>query len=90
MTVLAEEAPGACAPVGFGCPVQLMTSMPRWMSSAAMKYVRVPSGLSTILLGGFVAGAVVLGRRLDRGDRPPAALLLAVLASAAVIAVITH
>jgi hypothetical protein len=43
-----------------------------------------------VLLGGFFAGAIVLGRRLDRGDRPPAALLLAVLASAAVIAVITH
>jgi hypothetical protein len=43
-----------------------------------------------VLLGGFVVGAVVLGRRLDRGDRPPAALLLSVLASAAVIAVVTH
>ena len=43
-----------------------------------------------VLLGGSVVGAVVLGRRLDRGDRPPAALLLSVLASAAVIALITH
>jgi hypothetical protein len=43
-----------------------------------------------VLLAGFVAGAALLGRRLDRGDRPPAALLLTVLATAAIIAVITH
>ena len=43
-----------------------------------------------VLLAGFLAGAVVLARRLGRGDRPPSALLLAVLASAAVIAVVTH
>jgi hypothetical protein len=43
-----------------------------------------------ILLSGFLVGAAVLARRLDRGDRPPAALLLAVLASAAVIALVSH
>ena len=43
-----------------------------------------------VLVSGFVLGAAALGRRLDRGDRPPAALLLVVLMTAAVLAVITH
>jgi hypothetical protein len=49
IVIVADEAGGASAPVGFGLPVQLTTSMPRWMSSLAMKYVRVPSPLLTIL-----------------------------------------
>lgn len=43
-----------------------------------------------VLLTGFVLGAALLARRVDRGDRPPAALLLTVLASAAVIGILTH
>jgi hypothetical protein len=43
-----------------------------------------------VLLAGFVLGAALLARHLDRGDRPPAALLLTVLATAAVIGLVTH
>jgi hypothetical protein len=43
-----------------------------------------------LALTGYVVGAAVLARRLDRPDRGPVALLLAVLASASVIALISH
>ena len=49
MLLPVDAAAGAGAPIGFGRPVQRTTSMPRWMSSAAMKYVFVPSALFTIL-----------------------------------------
>jgi hypothetical protein len=42
------------------------------------------------VVAGHVAGAAVLARRLERGARGPAALLLAILASAAVIALVSH
>jgi hypothetical protein len=51
-------------------------------------------GLATaqlaVILGGYVIGAAVLARRLERGDRGPVALLLAVLTSASVIALVSH
>lgn len=43
-----------------------------------------------VVLAGHLVGAVVLARRLEREDRPPIALLLAVLASASVIALVSH
>jgi hypothetical protein len=43
-----------------------------------------------VLLAGYVVGAAVLARRLERGARGPVALLLAVLASASVIALVSH
>jgi hypothetical protein len=43
-----------------------------------------------LLLTGHVIGAVVVGRCLEREDRGPVALLLAVLASASVIGVVSH
>jgi hypothetical protein len=43
-----------------------------------------------LLVAGFVLGAAVLARRLERDARGPVALLLAVLASASVIALISH
>jgi hypothetical protein len=43
-----------------------------------------------LVLAGYLVGAAVLGRRLERGARGPVALLLAVLASASVIALVSH
>jgi hypothetical protein len=43
-----------------------------------------------ILVAGYVIGAVVGTRRLERVDRGPMALVLAVLASASVIALVSH
>jgi hypothetical protein len=52
------------------------------------------AGLATaqlaLLLAGYLVGAVVLARRLEREARVPVALLLAVLASASVIALVSH
>jgi hypothetical protein len=43
-----------------------------------------------VLVAGYLVGAAVLARRLEREARMPAALLLAVLASASIIAVVSH
>jgi hypothetical protein len=43
-----------------------------------------------LVVAGHVVGAAVLARRLERGARGPVALLLAILASAAVIALVSH
>jgi hypothetical protein len=43
-----------------------------------------------LVLAGYVVGAAILARRLERADRTPVALLLAVLASASVIALVSH
>jgi hypothetical protein len=43
-----------------------------------------------IVLAGYAAGAAVAARRLERSDRGPVALLLAVLTSASVIALVSH
>jgi hypothetical protein len=43
-----------------------------------------------VLLAGYLVGAAVLARRLEREARAPVALLLAVLASASVIALLSH
>jgi hypothetical protein len=43
-----------------------------------------------LVLAGHLVGAAVLARRLERSDRGPVALLLAILASASVIAVVSH
>lgn len=43
-----------------------------------------------LVLAGFLIGAAVLARRLERADRGPVALVLAVLASASVIALVSH
>jgi hypothetical protein len=43
-----------------------------------------------LIVAGHVVGAAVLARRLERGARGPVALLLAILASAAVIALVSH
>jgi hypothetical protein len=43
-----------------------------------------------LVAAGQVVGAAVLARRLERADRAPVALLLAVLASASVIALVSH
>jgi hypothetical protein len=52
------------------------------------------TGLATtqlaILAAGHVAGAVVLARHLERPARGPVALVLAILASASVIALVSH
>jgi hypothetical protein len=43
-----------------------------------------------VVLAGYLVGAAVLARRLERSDRAPVALLLAVLVSASVIAIVSH
>jgi len=43
-----------------------------------------------VLLTGYLAGAVVLARGVDRGSREPAALGLSLLAGASVMALVTH
>jgi hypothetical protein len=52
------------------------------------------SGLLTaqlvLVLAGYLVAAAVLARRLQRADRAPVALLLAVLGSASVVALVSH
>jgi hypothetical protein len=43
-----------------------------------------------LVLAGYVIGAAVLARRVERADRGPVALLLAALASASVVALVSH
>jgi hypothetical protein len=43
-----------------------------------------------VVLAGYLVGAALLARRLERPDRGPVALLFAILASASVIALVSH
>lgn len=74
----------------FGRGWDLLGEAGRGLDPAPLGETGLVTAQLALLLVGYLVGAAVLARRLQRADRAPLALLLAVLMSASVVALVSH